>query len=51
MKLTNTLAFMFETRFRQRVTKYAAELATLQDNYADCWTGLNKNFNPNKREP
>jgi homogentisate 1,2-dioxygenase len=51
VKLTNTLAFMFETRFRQRVTKYAAELASLQDNYIDCWTGLNKNFNPNKREP
>ena len=26
VKLANTLAFMFETRFRQRVTKYAAEL-------------------------
>jgi homogentisate 1,2-dioxygenase len=50
-KLTNTLAFMFETRFRQRVTKYAAELDTLQDNYVDCWNGLNKRFNPNKREP
>ena len=25
VKLANTLAFMFETRFRQRVTKYAAE--------------------------
>ena len=25
VKLTNTLAFMFETRFRQRVTKFAAE--------------------------
>ena len=51
VKLTNTLAFMFETRFRQRVTKYAAELETLQDNYIDCWTGLKKRFNPNKREP
>src|SRR5258705_10519216 len=50
-KFTNTLAFMFETRFRQRVTRYAAELATLQDNYTDCWTGLKKNFNPNRREP
>ena len=29
VKLANTLAFMFETRFRQRVTKYAAELADL----------------------
>ena len=51
VKLTNTLAFMFETRFRQRVTKYAAGLDTLQDNYIDCWTGLNKRFNPNRREP
>ena len=46
-----SLAFMFETRFRQRVTKYAAELDSLQDNYIDCWTGLEKRFNPNKREP
>jgi homogentisate 1,2-dioxygenase len=51
VKLTNTLAFMFETRFRQRVTSYAAGLDTLQDNYIDCWTGLKKLFNPNKREP
>src|SRR5436190_3266607 len=51
VKLSNTLAFMFETRFRQRVTKYAASLDTLQDNYIDCWSGLEKQFNPNKREP
>ena len=51
VKLTNTLAFMFETRFRQRVTKYAASLDTLQDDYIDCWNGLTKNFNPNRREP
>ncbi len=51
VKLTNTLAFMFETRFRQRVTKYAAELDTLQDDYVDCWSGLKKHFDPNRREP
>jgi homogentisate 1,2-dioxygenase len=51
VKLTNTLAFMFETRFRQRVTKHAAGLDTLQHDYIDCWTGLTKRFNPNKREP
>ena len=51
VKLTNTLAFMFETRFRQRLTKYAAELGTRQDDYAGCWAGLAKNFNPNRREP
>ena len=51
VKLTNTLAFMFETRFRQRVTQYAATLDTLQESYIDCWAGLKKNFDPNKREP
>ena len=51
VKLTNTLAFMFETRYRQRVTQYAGSLDTLQDNYADCWSGLNKHFDPNRREP
>jgi homogentisate 1,2-dioxygenase len=51
VKLSNTLAFMFETRFRQRVTKYAATLSERQDNYTDCWTGLKKHFDPNRREP
>ncbi|MBI1868136.1 MAG: homogentisate 1,2-dioxygenase [Methylocystis sp.] len=44
VKLTNTLAFMFETRFAQHVTNYAATLETLQENYADCWSGLAKRF-------
>ena len=43
-KLTNTLAFMFETRYPQRVTRYAAELPTLQQEYAQCWQGLEKRF-------
>ena len=51
VKLTNTLAFMFETRFRQRVTKYAAELPTRQDDYIDCWSGLKKHFNRKQRKP
>ena len=51
VKLGNTLAFMFETRFRQRVTKYAATLPTRQDDYMDCWKGLKKHFNRNKRDP
>ena len=50
-KLTGTMAFMFETRFSQRVTKWASELSTLQPNYADCWTGLKKHFDPAKKEP
>ena len=44
VKLTNTMAFMFETRFPQHLTKFAAELETLQEDYADCWTPLEKNF-------
>ena len=51
VKLTNTLAFMFETRFRQRVTKFAASLSTRQDDYIDCWTGLKKHFNRRQRNP
>lgn len=47
VKLRNTMAFMFETRFPQRVTRYAAETPALQDDYMDCWKGLEKKFNPN----
>lgn len=43
-KLVGTMAFMFETRFPQRVTRYAAELPQLQDDYADCWSGLEARF-------
>ncbi len=49
VKLANTLAFMFETRFPQIVTKHAAESPLLQDDYQDCWAGLKKHFNPEKR--
>lgn len=45
-KLTNTLAFMFESRFRQRVTRYAADLPQRQAHYADCWQGLRRHFKP-----
>jgi homogentisate 1,2-dioxygenase len=51
VKLTGTMAFMFETRFPQRVTRHASELGTLQDNYIDCWAGLRKHFDASRREP
>jgi homogentisate 1,2-dioxygenase len=44
-KLTDTLAFMFETRYPQHLTQYAARLETLQSQYADCWNGLERRFN------
>ena len=43
-KLTDTMAFMIETRFPQHLTKFAAELETLQTDYMDCWTGLERQF-------
>ena len=48
VKLTGTMAFMFETRYPQRVTEHAAKSSTLQDDYADCWKGLEKRFDPNR---
>jgi homogentisate 1,2-dioxygenase len=43
-KLANTMAFMFETRYPQHLTRYAAELETLQSDYRRCWDGLEKRF-------
>jgi homogentisate 1,2-dioxygenase len=39
---------MFETRFPQAVTQYAATSPTLQSDYADCWKGLAKRFDPTR---
>ncbi len=50
VKLTGTMAFMFETRLPQRVTAHAAGLPTLQKGYLDCWAGLRKRFDPGNRE-
>jgi len=43
-KLENTMSFMFETRFPQHLTKFAALEAPLQDDYIDCWDDLEKKF-------
>ena len=45
-KLEGTMAFMFETRFPQRVTAYAAGVDERQDDYADYGRVLKKHFNP-----
>ena len=49
-KLDNTMAFMFETRYPQQLTKYAAELPTLQVKYPSVWAGLRNHFDPQKPE-
>ena len=43
-KPTNTMAFMFETRFPQQVSRFAAETDRLQDDYIECWAGLDRRF-------
>jgi len=42
--LADTLAFMFETRFALRPTRFALETPSLQADYFECWQGLRKQF-------
>ena len=51
VKMEGTLAFMFETRYPQRLTAYASSLSTLDDTYVGCWQGLNRHFDPTRKEP
>ena len=43
-KLEGTMAFMFESRYIIRPTKFAMECPQLQKDYGDVWQGLRKNF-------
>jgi homogentisate 1,2-dioxygenase len=42
--LADTMAFMFETRWVFRPTRFALETGSLQRDYQQCWQGLKKNF-------
>ena len=42
--ITDTMAFMFETRTIIQPTRQALESPELQTQYADCWQGLQKHF-------
>ena len=42
--LRETMSFMFETRFPQHLTEWAARTAPMQHDYLDCWTALEKKF-------
>jgi homogentisate 1,2-dioxygenase len=48
-RLEGTLAFMFETRFPQKVTAFAANSEALQQDYGSYGHKLKKHFNPNQR--
>ena len=50
-RLSGTMAFMFETRFPQRVTAYAAGLEQLQKDYGYYGHELTKHFDPSQPEP
>ena len=43
-KLDDTLAFMFESRWRMRPTAFAMGHAALDRRYAECWAGLTNHF-------
>jgi homogentisate 1,2-dioxygenase len=42
--IKDTLAFMFETRYVCRPTKFALETSELDHQYFECWQGLRKKF-------
>ena len=44
--ITDTMAFMFETRCVLRPTAYALQSPELQADYFHCWQGLRKRFDP-----
>ena len=41
-RIDDTMAFMFESRFVFRPTRWAIETPTMQLDYDDCWTGFAK---------
>jgi homogentisate 1,2-dioxygenase len=43
-KLTDTLAFMFETRWTIRLTRHAWEASFRQSDYDRVWSGLTRHF-------
>ena len=45
-RITDGLAFMFETRWLIKPTRFAMEAAQLQPEYFRCWQGLRKRFTP-----
>jgi homogentisate 1,2-dioxygenase len=43
-KIESTLAFMFETRYPIRPTKFATDTVRPQRDYLECWQGLKRRF-------
>jgi homogentisate 1,2-dioxygenase len=47
-KIENTMAFMFESRYAMRLTRFAVESSELQHDYFEGWQGLEKHFSRHK---
>ena len=47
-KVTDTMAFMFETRTPLVATPHALAEPQLQRDYQDCWAGMAKHFDPTR---
>jgi len=48
-RISDTMAFMFETPRVIQPTRFALETAQLQPEYYRCWQGLRKHFDPTRR--
>ncbi len=44
VKMTDTLAFMFETRYPLALTKFATNSGLMDNAYESCWKGLERRF-------
>ncbi len=47
--ITDTMAFMFETRTVIRPTRQALQSPELQAQYSECWQGIRKHFDATKK--
>jgi homogentisate 1,2-dioxygenase len=47
--IRDTMALMFETRYPLHATAYALSAPNRQTDYADCWRGLRRHFDPARR--
>jgi homogentisate 1,2-dioxygenase len=47
-RLTDTMAFMFETRTVIRPTRYALNCPQLRRDYFECWQALRSHFDPTR---
>ncbi len=45
-RLSDTLSFMFETRYPLIPTAYAGSIPALQDDYPTVWHRLERHFDP-----